>query len=482
MLAMADLWWDGPSIHDRWYGVFQGGGAKGVAYAGALVAFRDQGLWFKGVAGASAGAITAALIAAGYKPEELAEFTGRLLKAVRPATRLDTFAYWSGVLRKLTRYSSGQLEIELDRLLRKGLAQITEVEPNDMVSFQQLYDATGIELDVVALDSTERQPIVFNAWWTPDIPVSTAVVASCAIPIAFDPRFLESHTVAVVPSPALQRVIVDGGAWANYPDFVFRNESVRRYHGMPDLHEEDKVIGFVLRPLPTALTTPWRFVPDPYQTLGSRAGSMMTQSTYVSSSIRRDTLLNLPITLVTLGIVLLSLGLALGLWWLVSSISLTPVSIALLGLGVLVGLSFIIALLVLRRALVAIVRIGIPTAQSLLGQATGVAAWVGAVPDDLVIRLDPGEELETTHFNPKPEVVSAVVEAARKEAVEELEHITEFGVTRFAKSLPEVLEFEREVRRRLPSPDADLDTVLIIAEDVQREIMARRREADGLNS
>ena len=35
---------------------------RGIAYAGALRAVRDQGLWFKSVAGASAGAVTATVM------------------------------------------------------------------------------------------------------------------------------------------------------------------------------------------------------------------------------------------------------------------------------------------------------------------------------------------------------------------------------------------------------------------------------------
>ena len=52
-------------------GVFSGGGALGIAYAGALRAVQDHGFWFSRVAGTSAGAITSALIAAGYNAHEV---------------------------------------------------------------------------------------------------------------------------------------------------------------------------------------------------------------------------------------------------------------------------------------------------------------------------------------------------------------------------------------------------------------------------
>ncbi|MBC9745627.1 patatin-like phospholipase family protein [Pseudomonas syringae pv. syringae] len=50
---------------------FQGGGAKGVVHAGALLAVNDLDLEIKGVAGTSAGSMIAALIAAGYSGKEL---------------------------------------------------------------------------------------------------------------------------------------------------------------------------------------------------------------------------------------------------------------------------------------------------------------------------------------------------------------------------------------------------------------------------
>jgi predicted acylesterase/phospholipase RssA len=37
-------------------GIFKGGGAKGIMYAGALYEIYDRGYWFRAVAGSSAGA------------------------------------------------------------------------------------------------------------------------------------------------------------------------------------------------------------------------------------------------------------------------------------------------------------------------------------------------------------------------------------------------------------------------------------------
>lgn len=52
------------------FAIFEGGGAKGICHVGALEALRTQ-YWLVGTAGASAGAIVAALAAVGYRAEEI---------------------------------------------------------------------------------------------------------------------------------------------------------------------------------------------------------------------------------------------------------------------------------------------------------------------------------------------------------------------------------------------------------------------------
>lgn len=78
------------------YGVFNGGGAKGAAFSGAIEVFDSKFDW-KGVAGTSAGAITAAFIASGYSGESIKEIVKELdlsslmdiseLKDVQESTR-----------------------------------------------------------------------------------------------------------------------------------------------------------------------------------------------------------------------------------------------------------------------------------------------------------------------------------------------------------------------------------------------------------
>ena len=57
--------------------VFEGGGAKGTAFVGALEVLFAAGHKHRRLVGTSAGAITATLLGAGYSPQEFHYFLGR---------------------------------------------------------------------------------------------------------------------------------------------------------------------------------------------------------------------------------------------------------------------------------------------------------------------------------------------------------------------------------------------------------------------
>jgi NTE family protein len=59
-------------------GVFQGGGVLGIAFLGAARCCSDLGIRWKGLAGTSAGAITASLLASDLTIDQLEEILGNL--------------------------------------------------------------------------------------------------------------------------------------------------------------------------------------------------------------------------------------------------------------------------------------------------------------------------------------------------------------------------------------------------------------------
>ena len=59
-------------------GVFEGGGVRGVAFLGALRCCSDLGIRWRKLAGTSAGAITAAVLATDLSIDDLEELLGQL--------------------------------------------------------------------------------------------------------------------------------------------------------------------------------------------------------------------------------------------------------------------------------------------------------------------------------------------------------------------------------------------------------------------
>jgi predicted acylesterase/phospholipase RssA len=190
-LAGTKWWTKEVAASDLVAGVFEGGGAKGILYEGALGAMldRQRPRWFSAVAGSSAGGITAALIAAGLRPEEIARETDAALATLQVDSR------WAGLarLRRGHGYiSTSSLETWPRQVLREHLGARLGRDDADLVTFIELFDATGIELHVIAVDIDARQPFVFNHRQTPQAEVVLAVLASAA----FRSRFRRSAAAA----------------------------------------------------------------------------------------------------------------------------------------------------------------------------------------------------------------------------------------------------------------------------------------------
>jgi predicted acylesterase/phospholipase RssA len=263
-------WWVGDRPQHWLAGVFEGGGLKGVAYAGALSAVVDQSAWFGAVTGASAGAITAALIAAGASPDDISRLTNELadvfmqhirfgdakpgtVRAAKPNRASTSALVWHGKSRlrdpKISALGTGNdlvkwLNAELEHLLVTNWNEANNpLDPHD-ATFGALFERTGIELVIVAVDSVSSRHCIFSHSTTPSCSVADAAIASASIPFVLRPRRLE---LATNDADATRYVypIVDGGVWTNFPKFVFDDAQFRRYHGLgeqPDL----TVVGFLL--------------------------------------------------------------------------------------------------------------------------------------------------------------------------------------------------------------------------------------------
>lgn len=206
-------------------GVFEGGGAKGTAYAGVLETLREKGVWFERVAGTSAGAITAALIAAGYqakcddendirsKPEYVRHYD--CLRGIIYNTDFNAF-------KDKPRF--GTLSLLKNSGFYKGDAfrdwieeRITaKVKPN--ATFADM----PLDLSIVASDITNERYLIFNKYTTPAMQVADAVRMSMSIPFFF--RVYKWHGSGQYSTDGPMRV-VDGGLLSNYPVWLFDSDN-----------------------------------------------------------------------------------------------------------------------------------------------------------------------------------------------------------------------------------------------------------------
>ena len=210
--------------------VFEGGGVKGIGLAGALATLEERGYEPQNVAGTSAGAITAALLAAGYSAAELREIIIEL------DYRQFQDKSWEDKVPLIERSLSLLLDLGLyegerflewirERLEAKGVRTFADlVHPAfaDDPKFRS-------RLQVIASDVTMHELLVLPrdaaklGIEPDDLDVALAVRMSMSIPVFFEPARFEN------PKTGQSHVIVDGGMLSNFPVWLFDCED-----GVPD--------------------------------------------------------------------------------------------------------------------------------------------------------------------------------------------------------------------------------------------------------
>ena len=186
--------------------VFEGGGVKGIAYAGALQVLAARGILtqIERVAGTSAGAITACLVSLKYTPEAITKTIKNL--------DFGSFDDSEWLLKKLHYYG-----------LHPGDTFLTWIEQQIVGSghgfqktatFADFRQAGCLDLHVFSSDIYTHQAREFCFEKTPDVVVAEAVRASMSIPLYFNAWQFTNNN----PDDHLY---VDGGMVLNYPLTVF---------------------------------------------------------------------------------------------------------------------------------------------------------------------------------------------------------------------------------------------------------------------
>ena len=206
--------------------VFSGGGVRVIALAGAMEVAEERGYQWVNLAGTSAGAILAALRAAGYRPAELRQLMEdtdfRIFKDRDALDRVPLAGPLLSLLLEKGLYEGQALEDWLAGLLaRKGVHTFRDLELPPAVAGDEL--RFRYRLQVVAADVTRRRMLVIPADLPDygldpgDFPVARAVRMSAALPYFYEPVPLVYPT----PRGPATSLVVDGGLVANFPVWLF---------------------------------------------------------------------------------------------------------------------------------------------------------------------------------------------------------------------------------------------------------------------
>jgi len=248
------------------FAIFQGGGARGIAHIGAVAAC-EKDFYFVGVAGTSAGAIVACLLAAGYAASDildpeaveeniLANYGMTPVQLLGPEwsklnevnsrrTTFDESKTWfarfkSGIALAICGWpvlrdawpakgvmSTSHVRELLNRALRDRLLAVREDTGDktpvpERIRFEDLNPEAKhgefLPLKIITTNLTKQAVTIFSQELTPKVEVAEAVAASIAIPGAFRP-------VEIELDDEVQR-FVDGGLVSNLPSWVFANEKL----------------------------------------------------------------------------------------------------------------------------------------------------------------------------------------------------------------------------------------------------------------
>ncbi len=239
--------------------VFEGGGVKGIGLVGAIYyAETEKNVEWMNIAGTSAGAIVASLLAAGYKAGEIKDIMFDLdFNRLKDEGTLDRFSVPGKILSILLEngiYEGKFIEDFMAGLLaKKGVNTFKDLlipgEDNPRYKYK---------LNVIASDISRGKLLILpndikDYGIDPDqFSVARAVRMSMSIPIFYEPVKIETRNMEGMPDKCY---IVDGGLLSNYPVWLF--DSVGEKPAWP-------TIGFrLIEPdygIPRKITNPLNFI------------------------------------------------------------------------------------------------------------------------------------------------------------------------------------------------------------------------------
>jgi len=248
--------------------VFEGGGAKGMVFVGALRELERRGHTYGRFLGTSAGAIMATFAAAGLTMPEMLDALNekdaagvpvfkQFLGRPRPFTRQDiqgsvtrqalqaidlpgvpdnVEAYVDRiVLYLMTRDEFAHVFSFVERggwysadtFVAWAQAKLDQAAPNgrrrelSRQTFAEFHRTTGRELSLVAADTTDSRMLVLNHRTAPLVPVVWGMRMSMSLPLLWQEVVWQPEWGDYLGRPLAGHRVVDGGLLSNFPIELF---------------------------------------------------------------------------------------------------------------------------------------------------------------------------------------------------------------------------------------------------------------------
>lgn len=271
--------------------VFEGGGAKGMVFVGAMKEFEAAGNTCDRLLGTSAGAITASLLAAGYNSRRMLDALGEqeegrpvfagFLGVPGPFEDAEVRASVTvGLLNSIdiplvpdhweekasVGITKGLLKIEKYRHLFSFVEKGGWFSPSKFVEWMmakldmaadggctgyggmtlsQFFEATGRELCLVASDTTAQRMLVLNHRTAPACPLVWAIRMSMGIPLVWDEVEWEKDWGFYRGQDMAGHVVVDGGMLSNFPiELLVSNQP--QVTAVMGVKKSEHVLGFLI--------------------------------------------------------------------------------------------------------------------------------------------------------------------------------------------------------------------------------------------
>lgn len=268
--------------------VFEGGGAKGVAFAGALQAFERHNHKPRRLIGTSAGSITACLIAAGYSSQETLEVLKEKMPNGKPrfASFMDTPTIYEDIINKdqlgywlRTELNNPTIPDLIEPFVDKLIEDMVKKDfVRHLISFllwggwyagdefiswlkeklnagnrglaestlSDFHQKAGKDLSVVASDLTGNEMLVLNHRTAPSLPTVWAVRMSMSCPFAWQEVIWKEEWGAYRGRDLTGHKVVDGGLLSNFPIslFVANDQNIQEIMG--EGMQSDQVIGLLI--------------------------------------------------------------------------------------------------------------------------------------------------------------------------------------------------------------------------------------------